>query len=50
MAVDIDRNVLPVDEIPAESSIKKWIADSGCSRLMTPSVDVEVNYHESGGA
>ena len=43
MAVEVERNV------PPESSIEKWIADSGCSRFMMPSADFMVNYRESGG-
>ena len=39
MAVDIENNIPPVGELPPESTVERWVADSGCSRFMTPSAD-----------
>lgn len=49
MAVEDERNVTPEGEMPAESSIERWITDSRCSRYMMPSADFMINYREGGG-
>ena len=50
MAVEFEKKkVPPVGELPQESTVERWIADSGCSRFMLPSADYMVNYREDGG-
>ena len=39
MAVEVEKNVPPVGELPPEGTVERWITDSGCSRFMTPSAD-----------
>ena len=50
MAVEVEKNIPPVSELPPEGTIERWVTDSGCSRFMTPSADYRVNYREGGGA
>ena len=49
MSVEIEDNVPPFEELPPETTVERWVADSGCSQFMTPSADYMVNYRESGG-
>ena len=49
IGVEIEKDVLPVEELPPEITVERWVADSGCSKFMTPSADYMVNYRESGG-
>ena len=49
IGVEIEKGVLPVEELPPETTVERWAADSGCSQFMTPSADHMVNYREGGG-
>ena len=49
MAVEIEKNVPPLGELPPETTVERWVADSGCSQFMTPSADYIVSYREGGG-
>ena len=49
MSVEIEKDVPPVGELPAETTIKRWFADSRCLQLMTLSADYMVDYREGGG-
>ena len=49
IGVEIEKGVPPVGELPPETMVERWIADSGCSQFMTPSADYMVNYYEGGG-
>ena len=49
IGVEIEKNVSPVGELPPETTVERWVADSGCSQFMTPSADYMVNYCEGGG-
>ena len=48
MSVDIEKDIPPVGELPPETSVERWVADSGCSQFMMPSTDYMVNYREGG--
>ena len=50
IGVEIEKDVPPVGELPPETTVDRWVADSGCSQFMTPSADYMVNYCEGGGA
>ena len=39
IGVEIEKNVPTVGELPTESTVERWFADSGCSQFMTPSSD-----------
>ena len=47
--IEKDQDVPPVGELPPETMVERWVADSGCSQFMTPSADYMVNYCEGGG-
>ena len=47
--VAIENNVPPVGELPPETTVEIWVADSGGLKFMTPSSDCMVNYREDGG-
>ena len=49
MTVEIENNVPPVGELPPETTVERWVADSGCSQPMTPSADYMMNYREGRG-
>ena len=49
MSVEIEKDVPSVGELPPETTVERWVADSGCSQFMTPSADYMVNYREGGG-
>ena len=49
MTVEVGNNGPPVGELPPETTVEIWGADSGCSKFMTPSSDYMVNYREDGG-
>ena len=46
---EIEKNVPPVGELPAETTVERWVADSGGSQLMKPSADCMANYYCEGG-
>ena len=46
VGVEIEKDVPSVGELPPETTVERWVADSGCSQLMTPSADYMVNYRE----
>ena len=48
MSVEIEKDVPPVGKLPPETTVKRWVADSGCSQLMMPSADYMGNYCEDG--
>ena len=48
MSVDIEKDIPPVGELPPETTVERWVADSGCSQFMTPSTECMVNYREGG--
>ena len=39
MTVEIEKNVPPVGELQPETTVEKWVAQSGCSQVMTSSAD-----------
>ena len=47
--VQIEKDIPPVGELPSETTTERWVADNGCSQIMTPSADYMVNYREGGG-
>ena len=49
MSVEIEEDVPSVGKLPPETTVKRWVADSGCWQNMTPSADHMVNYREGGG-
>ena len=49
MTVEIKKDVPSVWELPPETTVERWITDSGCSQFMAPSADYMVNYHKDGG-
>ena len=48
MIVDIEKGVPPVRELTPETTVERWVVDSGCSQFMTLSADYMVNYREEG--
>ena len=46
MTVEIEKDVPPIEEQPPETTVEKWVAESGCSQLMTPSAPTMVNYRD----
>ena len=48
IGVEIGKDVPPVGELPPETTVERWVADSGCSQFMTPPADDMVNYCEGG--
>ena len=42
-------DILPVRKLPPETTVERWIADSGWSQFMTPSADHMVNHREGRG-
>ena len=49
MTVEIENSVPPVGELPPETTVERWVADSGCSQPMTTSADYKINYREGRG-
>ena len=49
ISVEIEKDVPPVEKLPPETTVERWVAYSGCSQLITPSADHMVNYREGGG-
>ena len=49
MSVEIKKDVPPVGELPPETTVERWAADSGCSQFMTPFAEYMVKYREGGG-
>ena len=49
IGVEIENDIPPVEELPPETTVERWVADNGCSQFMTPPADYMVNYHEGGG-
>ena len=50
MTVEITKNTPPIEELPLETTVKRWVANnSGCSQLTAPFADYMVNYREGGG-
>ena len=49
MGVEIEKDIPPVGELPPEITVERWVVDSGCTQIMTPSVDYMVNYRKGGG-
>ena len=49
IGVEIEKDVPPVGELAPETTVERWVADSGCSQFMTRSADYIVNYREGGG-
>ena len=50
IGVEIEKDVPPVEELPPETTVERWVADdSGCSQFITPFADYMVNYREGGG-
>ena len=49
MSVGIEKDVPPVGKLLPETTVERWVADSGCSQFMTPSADDMVNYREGKG-
>ena len=49
MSVGIEKDVPSVGKLPPETTVERWVADSGCSQFMTPSAYHMVNYREGGG-
>ena len=49
MVVEIEKGVPSIGKLPPETTVERWVADSGCSQFMTPSADYMVNYREVGG-
>ena len=39
IGVEIEKDVPTVGELPTESTVERWFADSGCSQFMTTSSD-----------
>ena len=39
MTVEIEKTVHTLGELPPETTVERWVAESGCSRFMTPSAD-----------
>ena len=39
MIDEIEKGVPPVEEQPPQTTVERWVADSGCSQVMTPLVD-----------
>ena len=39
MGVEIEKDIPPVGELPPETTVERWVVDSGCTQIMTPSVD-----------
>ena len=38
--LQIEKDVPSVGELPPETTVERWVADSGCSQFMTPSADI----------
>ena len=49
VGVEIEKDVPPVGELPRDTTVERWVADSGCSQFMTHSADYMVNCHEDRG-
>ena len=49
MTVEVENNVPPVGELPPETTVEGWVADSGCSQFMRPSAEYMANYREGRG-
>ena len=49
MSVEIKKDVPSIGKLPPETTVERWVVDSGCSQFMTPSADHMVNYREGGG-
>ena len=49
MSVEIKKGVPSIGKLPPETTVERWVVDSGCSQFMTPSADHMVNYREGGG-
>ena len=43
MTAESENDVYPVDELPVETHVERWVASSGCSHLIAPSADYMVN-------
>ena len=50
IGIEIEKDVPSVGELPPETAVERWIADSECSQFMTSSADHMVNYRERVGA
>ena len=48
MNVEIEKDVSSVGKLPRETTVERWVVDSGCWQFMTPSADHMVNYREGG--
>ena len=48
IGVEVEKDVPPVGKLPPETTVERWVPDSGCSQFMTPSADYMVNYREGG--